>query len=81
MMSKLKSSGIFRASGNETCLQIQTLRHPVYRRRDLITGTCVECEDLSSRWKEKISSNSDRKKESINAWHGGRTSCSVCQAV
>lgn len=79
MMSKLKSSIIFRTSREGACLL--ALRHPVYRRRDLVTGICAERENLSSRCEEKISSHTLGKRESINAWHGGRTSRSSYEAL
>lgn len=72
MMSKLKSNSIFKKSIVGACLR--AMRHPVYRGRDLTTGVCAERENLSSRWEEKISSKSDCKRESIEAWHGGGTS-------
>ncbi|WP_236981106.1 hypothetical protein [Membranihabitans maritimus] len=71
MMSKLKSSSIFRKSSEATCLL--SLWHPAYRQRDLITGDCVERENLSSRCKEKTSSKRHYERESIEACHGGGT--------
>lgn len=71
-MSELKSSIIFRISRDGACLQ--ALRHPVYRRRDLVAGICAERENLSSRCKEKTSSKRHCKRESIEVWHGGGTS-------
>ena len=71
MMSKLKSSNIFRKSSKVTCLLL--LWHPAYRRRDFITGVYTECENLSSRCKEKTSSKRHYKRESIEACHGGGT--------
>lgn len=79
MMSELKSSSVFRKSRDGAC--IQALRHPVYRRRDLVTGVCAERENLSSRWKEKTSSKRHCKRESIEAWHGGGTSRSSVEAL
>lgn len=64
------------------------MRHPVYRRRDLITGDCAEsrkigtgCENLSSRWEEKTSSKRHCERESIEAWHGDGTSRSSIEAL
>jgi len=48
------------------------LRHPAYRRHELTTGFCKEQVKLSSRCKEKTSSRCTGKRESIDAWHGGR---------
>jgi hypothetical protein len=48
------------------------LRHPAYRRHELTTGFCKERVKLSSRCQEKTSSRCTGKKESIDAWHGGR---------
>lgn len=78
-MSKLKSSIIFKKSVAGACLL--AMRHPVYRRRDLITGDCAERENLSSRWKEKISSKRHCERESIEAWHGDGTSRSSVEAL
>src|SRR5688572_19596155 len=79
MMSKLKSSIIFKKSIAGACLL--AMRHPVYRRRDLITGDCAERENLSSRWKEKISSKRHCERERIDAWHRGGTSRSSVEAL
>ena len=78
-MSKLKSSIIFKKSVAGACLL--AMRHPVYRRRDLITGDCAERENLSSRWEEKISSKRHCERESIEAWHGDGTSRSSEEAL
>lgn len=78
-MSELKSSIIFRISRDGACLQ--ALRHPVYRRRDLVAGICAERENLSSRCKEKTSSKRHCKRESIEVWHGGGTSRSSVEAL
>ena len=72
MMSKLKSSINFGISKEVTCLPV--LWHPAYRRRELITGVCMERENLSSRCEGKSPSNGDCKGESTDAWHGGGTS-------
>jgi hypothetical protein len=80
MMSKLKCSINFGISKEVICLPV--LWHPAYRRRELITGVCMEsrikfgtgCENLSSRCEGKSPSNGDCKGESTDAWHGGGTS-------
>jgi len=48
------------------------LRHPAYRWHELTTGFCKERVKLSSRCEEKTSSRCTGKRESIDAWHGGR---------
>lgn len=48
------------------------LWHPAYRRREFTSGLYKEREKLSSRCQGKTSSRSAFKKESTEAWHGGR---------
>lgn len=48
--------------------------HPAYSWRDLNLGFCKERVKLSSRCEGKTSSRRTFKKESTDAWHGGRNS-------
>lgn len=48
--------------------------HPAYSWRDLNLGFCKGRVKLSSRCQGKTSSRRTFKKESTNAWHGGRNS-------
>jgi hypothetical protein len=89
-MSKPKSSSVIGKSSKVTCLRavlpfgrqacLLLLWHPAYRQREFITGVRTERKNLSSRWQEKTSSNSNYKRESIDAWHGGGTSRSSEEA-
>lgn len=72
MVSKLKSSINFGISEEVTCLSV--LWHLADWWRELITGVCMERENLSSRCERKSPSNGDCKGESTDAWHGGGTS-------
>ena len=57
------------------------LWHPAYRRREFTSGSYKEREKLSSRCQGKTSSRSAFKKESTNAWHGGRNFRSSDEAL
>ena len=72
VMSKPRSSIVLGTSSKGTCSLL--LRHTAYRGHEPSIGVCTERENLSSRWKEKTSSKRHYKRESIEAWHGGRTS-------
>jgi hypothetical protein len=69
MMSKPGIIATWDKQGNNLSM---LLRHPAHRRHDLTTGFRKERVKLSSRCKEKTSSRCTGKKESIDAWHGGR---------
>jgi hypothetical protein len=56
------------------------LWHPAYRRRACATGFYKEREKLSSRCEGKTLSRSTFKKESTEAWHGGRNFRSSVEA-